>query len=412
VQNPDAQLLAAGYHTDVVPEDSGNIAPRLGFAWTPGVSGRTVLRGGYGVFYGRTPSIMIGTAHSNNGINVQTITFSATQIPTYPNIYTSLPTGVVLPKPTIFVFDPNFENPEVHQMSIGGEQQLGRDFSLGVSYQYVVGNSLPRSRDVNVSTPTTMNATITGLGPVSFTRYTGRPFTNFTRVIAFESSAKSRYGGLTVDFQKRFSENWQARLSWTHAAVRDNKPDATAVVPFSSGDDAKHASDPLNLNADYAYGDNDIRDRVVASGVWALDSYAQNLKSGVAKAIFSGWTISGIISFQTGYPYSPNVGTDLNNDGNPSNDLAPGYRRNSLRLPTILSIDPRIARDIPIFGSTHLQLIAEAFNVLDRHNVSAVNRTRYSYNATTAVFTPLATFNTPTATTGQRIIQLAAKLSF
>lgn len=411
VRNTDAQLLAAGYRTDVVPED-GNIAPRLGFAWTPGESGRTVFRGGYGVFYGRTPSIMIGTAHSNNGINVQTITFTGALIPAYPNIYAALPTGAALPKPTIFVFDPNFENPEVHQFSLGAERQLGHDFSIGVSYQYVAGDSLPRSRDVNVSTPTTVNATIAGGQPVSFTRYTGRPFTNFTRVIAFESSAKSRYAGMTVDLQKRFSQNWQARLSWTHAAVRDDKPDATAVVPFSSGDDAKHASDPLNLNADYAYGDNDVRDRVVASGVWALNSYAQNLRSGVAKAIFSGWTISGIISFQTGYPYTPNVGTDLNNDGNPSNDLAPGFRRNSLRLPTILSIDPRIARDIPIFGSTHLQLIAEAFNILDRHNVSAVNRTRYSYNATTAVFTPLATFNTPTATTGQRIVQLAAKLSF
>jgi outer membrane receptor protein involved in Fe transport len=413
VLNNNAQLLAAGYRTDVIPEDGNNWAPRLGFAWTPGASNRTVIRGGYGIFYGRTPSIMIGTAHSNNGINVQTITFTGNLIPTYPNIYTSLPSGATIPNPSIFVFDPNFENPEVHQTSVGIEQAIGRDFSVGVSYQYVSGESLPRSRDINVSTPTTVNATIAnGGGPITFTRYTGRPFSNFARVIAFESSAKSRYNGATLDIQKRFSNNWQARIAWTHASVMDNRPDATAVVPFSSGDDGKHASDPLNLNADYTYGDNDIRDRIVLNGVWTLDSYAQGLKSGFARALASGWTVSGIVSYQTGYPYSPNVGADLNNDGNPSNDLAPGFRRNSQRLPSQLSVDPRIARDIPLFGDAKLQLIAEAFNVFNRDNISGVNRTRYAYNATTFVLTPSATYGTPTATAGQRIVQLAAKLSF
>ena len=56
----DAQLQAAGYRTNHIPVDSNNIGPRLGIAWTP-LGNRTVVRAGYGVFYGRTPSIMIGT---------------------------------------------------------------------------------------------------------------------------------------------------------------------------------------------------------------------------------------------------------------------------------------------------------------------------------------------------------------
>src|SRR5205085_5323941 len=124
-----------------------------------------------------------------------------------------------------------------------------------------------------------------GPGTASFTRYGTRPFTNFARVIAFESSASSKFRGVTMDVQKRFSNNWQARIAWTHSTVVDNKPDATAVVPFSSGDDAKHVSDPLNIRNDYTYGDNDVRDRVVVSGVWSLDSYAQNIKSGVWHAL-------------------------------------------------------------------------------------------------------------------------------
>ncbi len=317
VLNPDAQLQAAGYFTNKIPVDNNNLGPRLGIAWDARNDGRTVVRAGYGVFYGRTPSIMIGTGMSNNGINVQTITFTGALIPTYPNIYSALPTGVTLPKPTIFVFSPNFQNPKVDQANFGVEQQLGSDYSVGLNYQYVKGSDLPRSRDINESTPTTVTTPIcsgssaaacadpiTGpaliTGTATYTRYTGRPFTNFNRVIAFESTARSKYNGVTLDLQKRYSNNWQARLAWTHSTVRDNKPDATAVVPFSSGDDGKYASDPLNLQKDYTFGDNDVRDRIVLSGVWSLDSYGQGLTNGVAHFLASGWTISGIFSYQSG----------------------------------------------------------------------------------------------------------------
>ena len=412
VLNPDAQLQAAGYRTNRIPIDGNNWGPRLGFAWTPAADNRMVVRGGYGLFYGRTPSIMYGTATSNNGINVQTITFTGNLIPTYPNIYPALPTGATLPKPTIFVFAPDFQNPKVQQGSLGVEHQLGNDFSAGVTYQYVSGTDLPRSRDINVAGPTTVTATIAGGGTTTFTRYTSRPFTNFNRVIAFESSARSKYNGLTLDLQKRFANNWQARIAWTHSTVRDNKPDATAVVPFSSGDDSKYASDPLNLNKDYAFGDNDIRDRIVLSGVWSLDNYARGLTSGLAHALASGWSLSGIVTYQTGYPYTPIVNSDLNNDGNASNDLAPGFTRNSLRLPSFFSIDPRITRDIPLVGGTKLQLIAEAYNLTNRHNVSAVNRALYSYDATAQVLKPITSFGVPNATAGQRIVQLAGKVTF
>jgi Carboxypeptidase regulatory-like domain/TonB dependent receptor len=413
--NPDAQLAAAGYATDSIPVAHNEYGPRVGFAWTPRNDNRTAVRGGYGIYYGRTPSIMVGTATSNNGINVQTFTFDSTKgqvVPVqYPNVLPAIPTGSAN-TPTIFVFSPNFKNPKVTQSSLGVEQQLGSDYSVGVVYQYVKGDDLPRSRDINVSTPTTVTATIAGGGTVDFTRYTGRPFSSFNRVIAFESSARSKFDGVTLDLQKRFANNWQARLAWTHSMVKDNKPDATAVVPFSSGDDAKYASDPLNLDRDYTYGDNDVRDRIVLSGVWSLDNYAQNLHNSVLHALASGWTLSGIVSYQSGQPYTPTVSADLNNDGNPSNDIAPGFRRNSFRLPSQLSIDPRITREIGIFGGTRLQLIAEAFNVTNRHNVSNVNRAYYSYNATTKTLTRVATFGVPSATSGQRIMQLAAKLTF
>jgi hypothetical protein len=391
VKNPDAQLLAAGYDTSVVPEDTDNIAPRLGFAWTPTADGRTIIRGGYGIFYGRTPAIMIGTAHSNNGINVQTITFTGAGIPTYPNIYSSLPTGSTIPKPTIFVFDPNFQNPEVHQASLGAERAVTSDISIGLTYQHVQGNNLQRSIDANVGPWTT----VTSSG-VPIRRYTDRPLVNFQRVILFQSSADSRYNGFTVDVNKRFSHNWQARLAYTYSKVEDNKPDATAVVPGGS-DDAKFIQDPLDIEGDWAVGDNDVPHRVVLSGVWDLDSYVHS--DGWQKAILGGWALSGIASYQSGQPFTFVATSDLNNDGNTRNDRQPGEARNAHRLPTIISVDPRLTKTIPLPRGFQAQLIAEAFNVFNRSNVNLVRNTASG-------------FGTPTASAGPRIVQLAAKLSF
>ncbi len=410
VLNPDQQLQAAGYFTNHIPIDTNNIGPRLGFAWTP-LGNKTVFRGGYGIFYGRTPSIMIGTAHSNNGINVQTITFTGAGIPQYPNIYDGPPSGSKANPITIFVFDPNFRNPKVQQSSIGVDQQLGNNFAFSATYQYVKGDDLQRSRDTNEGTPTTVTANIAGGGTATFTRYTTRPFTNFQRVIAFESTASSKYNGLTLDLQRRFANNWQARISWTHSMVKDNKPDATAVVPFSSGDDSKYVSDPLNINKDWAYGDNDVRDRIVASGVWSLNSYAQGIQNTFLHVLAEGWSLSGIASYQSGQPYSAKVNSDLNNDQNSSNDLAPGTTRNQFRLPSQFDVSPRITRDFTVHGTT-LQLIAEAFNVFNRSNVNGVNPTMYSYNSSTNTLTKLATFGTPTSSSGPRIVQLAAKVTF
>jgi Carboxypeptidase regulatory-like domain/TonB dependent receptor len=391
VRNPDAQLLAAGFDTSVIPEDTDNIAPRLGFAWTPGSDGRTIVRGGYGIFYGRTPAIMIGTAHSNNGINVQTITFTGALIPAYPAIYSALPTGVTIPRPTIFAFDPNFENPQVHQASLGVERALTTDISVGVTYQHVQGNNLQRSIDYNVGPSTIVN-----VGGVPVKRYTDRPLANFQRVILFQSSADSRYNGYTLDLNKRFNNHWQARLAYTYSKVEDNKPDATAVVPGGS-DDAKFIQDPLDIDGDWAVGDNDVPHRVVLSGVWDLD-YMQGA-AGWKQWLLGGWSLSGIASYQSGQPYTFVATSDLNNDGNTRNDRSPGEARNAYRLPSVLSVDPRITKTLPFGTNVRVQLIAEAFNVFNRSNVNLVRNTASG-------------FGTPLASAGPRIVQLAGKISF
>jgi hypothetical protein len=137
------------------------------------------------------------------------------------------------------------------------------------------------------------------------------------------------------------------------------------------------------------------------------------------RGIFSDWALSGILTIQSGQPYSAIIGTDLNNDLNTRNDRAPGFGRNTFNYETYVSLDPRITRDIPIGGSgVRLQLIAEAFNVLNRSNITnspvngsaGVNNPYYALVNNVLVKNP--NFRTPLAFGGPRIIQLAAKVIF
>ncbi len=410
VRNPDPQLLAAGIDTSHIPIDGNDVAARVGFAWTPKGQDRTVVRGGYGMFYGRTPSIMFGTAHSNNGINVQTLTFTGASQPTYPNIFPSIPSGVVLPKPTIFTFDPNFRSPLVHQASLGVEHAVTPDVSVGLSYLWVKGTHLQRSTDINVGSPGTTTYTDGSGNTYTLVRYgPDRPFANFNRVIQFQSTAESEYNGATLEIIKRFSHNWEARLAYTFGKVIDTKPDATAVVPASS-DDAKFASDPRNFLADRAVGDADQRHRAVLSAYWSLPYFRS--AGGWEQAVLGGWSLSGILTVASGQPYTPIVtpNTDLNNDGNNRNDIAPGFSRNTQTYPMFLSLDPRLTKDIPI-GPVNLQLIAEAFNIFNRSNVTGVTTTYWRVGAGQKL-TPVSAYGAPTLSAGPRIVQLAAKVIF
>jgi outer membrane receptor protein involved in Fe transport len=92
IQNPNDALLAAGFDTSFRPTDRNNIAPRFGIGYA--IDEKTFIRGGYGIFYARTPSIITGTAHSQNGVQVIGISITcsvATPCLTYPNILSAVP---------------------------------------------------------------------------------------------------------------------------------------------------------------------------------------------------------------------------------------------------------------------------------------------------------------------------------
>jgi outer membrane receptor protein involved in Fe transport len=407
VRNPDPQLAAAGIDTSRIKTDDNNIAPRLGLSWSP--NPKTVFRAGYGLFYGRTPAIMVGTAHSNNGINVQTVTFTGSQVPTYPFVFPSLPTGVALPKPTIFVFDKDYENPEVHQASLGVDYALTDDIALGAGYLYVRGRKLQRSTDINLFAPVATPIPVQGGGTVTVQQFpTTRPFTNFDRIIQFESTAESEYNGFTLELRKRFQGRLLYNVAYTLGKVTDTVPDATAVVP-NSADDAKFPSNPFDFSADDAPGNNDQRHRLVFSGLWDLNYWQDS--TGLKRALLGGWSLSWIAAWQSGQPYSKIVTNDLNRDGNTRNDIVPGSR-NSQRLPNTYTVDLRVAKHIPLVRGLDLDLIAEAFNLFDRDNINAQRTAFYTYDVARNLLVPQANFGQDIGAADNRIIQLAAKITF
>jgi len=189
-------------------------------------------------------------------------------------------------------------------------------------------------------------------------------------------------------------------------------PDATAVVPGSSSDDAKYASNPKNFDADRTVGNNDQRHRFVFSGIYDTNGLA-NGASGLGAALVRGWDVSAIFTAASGQPYSARVGNvDLNNDGNTRNDFAPGTTRNEFLLPAYRALDIRIAREIPIAGRMKVQPIFEVFNLLNSDDVNSVNTTYYGVTPATFTLTRNTSFGQALGTAGQRISQIAVRVTF
>jgi outer membrane receptor protein involved in Fe transport len=411
VQNSDAQLTALGLNTSRIALDQNNIAPRFGFAYKVNREGSLVVRVGYGMFYGRTPSIMTGTAFSQNGIQVQTYTLSS-GFPLYPNILSAPPP--IGRRPDIFVFAPDYVQPLTHQWNLNIEKQLGKDYGLTLGYLGVRGEHLSRTRDINLFPPSPVQAAFSDGTPVTFLRYLGtgpgqRPLANFGRISLFDSGADSIYHAGFIQLTKRFSHDFQVQTSYTFSKSIDSNPDFTAVVV--GADDPKMPEYPTIPNLDRGRGNADIRHRFVFSGLWRID-YAKGLSNAVARGLLSGYEFSTITQLQSGRPFTISAGGDPNNDGNTRTDRPPYVGRNTIDGPGFESVDIRFTRDIGIRERARLRLMFEAFNLLNHPNFSSILTAQYNYNATTRVFSPAAGYLTPTATFDPRILQLAAKFTF
>jgi len=223
---------------------------------------------------------------------------------------------------------------------------------------------------------------------------------------------------MTLSLNKRLSHHYEFLMSYTLGKAEDNSTDfQSAFIPQDNGR-GRNPSDPTGLpvgfNPDLERGpaNHDQRHRFVFSGLYQLP---WNL------------SVSSIITAASGRPFTPITGVDLNGDGdggaipgsdraraNPA-DITTSVGRNSANLPSTFTVDLRLQKRFKLGGTAALDVIAEAFNLLDRTNYSDVNNVfgtgsfpdnpqkdalgRVTYGTFTAAYPP-------------RQIQLAAKVSF
>ncbi len=416
VNNPSAALAAAGFNTTTAVKDNNNIAPRFGFSYA--FDEKTVVRGGYGIFYGRTPSIMLGTSFSQNGIQVTGVTLTCTAVPNpcpiYPNNFSAVPSGAVPPNPSLYIFDKDYVQPYVQQGRLGIERELFSNFSLSATYLMFRGVHLSRTRDVNLSAPVSTPITDPNGQTFNVLRFpAARPIAGFARISLFESTGDSFYNAIAIEGKKRFSKGLQFILTYTYSKAKDNKPDQTVVVVGT--DDVKIQNNNLDLRNEWGRSDLDIPHRFVFSPVYELGKYSGS-DNPFVQQLLGNWTFSGIVTLQSGFAHSAVITGDANRDGNASSDRLPGVPRNDFTTPNVYIFDARATKSFTFGDRYRLSFVVEAFNLFNRSNLATVNNARYTIASSSAT-----TFSNPAVTTpfqgartflGERQIQLAVKFKF
>ena len=406
IQNPNAALLAAGFDTSFGPSDKNNFAPRIGGSYA--FDSKSVFRAGYGLYFARTPSIMTGTAHSQNGIQVQAIDITCATpgpipCPTYPAIFSSFPAGAASPPINLYLFARDYKQPFTHQARAQYEREIFANTVLSIQYTMYRGGDLTRTRNANLLAPVAESAlefsAPPGSAPTGTTLTIMRhPATRlipaFQRISLFESSAKSFYQGLSIELNKRFANHWQFTTSYTLSKAKDNKPDQTSVVP-GGGDDGKIAENQFDLSGEYGRSDLDLRHRFIFSPVYDTGRFASD--NSAVRFLLSDWIITGIFTAQSGFAYSATVSGDPNRDGITATDRAPGTLRNEFSTPASYIVDLRVGRGFRFGERMKLTLFAEAFNVFNRPNVQSVNRGLYAFSIVSGVnrLTRTTNFGTP-----------------
>ena len=390
IRNPNAALLAAGFDTSFRPSDKNNIAPRIGLSYA--FNEKMVLRGGYGIYYARTPAILTGTAHSQNGI--QGIAFdincanSPALCPLFPAVFTAPPTGATLAAINLYLFDKNYEQPFTHQARVQFEREVWKNTTFSVQYTMFRGVDLTRTRNANLNAPVTTSIPIyngtTATGEsITFQRFAGAGYAGpkvagFNRISLFQSSAKSQYHGLSFELNRRFSNRWQFNTSYTFSNAKDSKPDQTSVVP--GADDGKIAENQFDLTGEYARSDLDVRHRFIFSPVYETGTFKHS-DNKVVRALLSDYVFTGIFQAQSGIAFSGIVGGDPNGDGVAGTDRVPGTARNQFSTPAAYIVDMRVGRIIRFGERYKLSLFAEGFNLFNRSNVLFTNNTQYSFSS-------------------------------
>jgi hypothetical protein len=296
--------------------------------------------------------------------------------------------------PNLTVFDPNMDRPSVRESDLVFEHDLGSNTVLSAAYLYTAGRDLPTFIDVNLPAPTSRTYSIIG-GDFDGQTLTVSPFFGglrpdraFGTIMAVRSLIKSKYHAVAVQLNRRLTRGLQFESSYTLSKATDNGQSsaiASAALPFGAIiPGSNYPSNPLDLSADQGPSNFDVRHKFTANAVWSSASLWSNHK--LAHAILNGFTVAPVFFATSGAPYSAGVGgrpdgglrAGINGGGQPSLSRFPLFSRNAFRLPKIVNVDLRISRRFRIMNRANLEILVEAFNLLNRTQVTELNTRMYA----------------------------------
>jgi hypothetical protein len=329
-----------------IPSDYKMFQPRLGIAWDVKGDGKDVLRAAAGVYYARIPGLNLASARSTNGSIGQTIFRNSALtgvLGPAPNYNSLLPAPAGAPfRPDIFVFDKDFKNPRTISGSIGYDMEVLNQMAASIAYTYAATDNLTRfvnRNDAVFGSPWTsgLNGTANGVGVLT----------------TVESSAKSRYQGVTFSLGRFADPNFQYQANYTLAV--DKADDDNERDPFSF----RYARAD-RLDREYNYSDRDQRHRL---NLWALYHFPFDIYGNTR------------FSFYSAQPTSEKC---INNQPSGQRATSPTDRictngtillRNTIRRDNAFaSWDIRLSRPFRFRGRGQLEALVEVFNVLNRDN--------------------------------------------
>lgn len=416
--------------TGRIPTYSKEVAPRVGIAYALDQQSNTVVRAGYGIFYGRYPGGLINTLILGNGLIQQSITLNSSTAsdraagPVFPN---TLPSGGSYSPPvgsvSLNLASSNFRSPYTEQWTAAVERAIGKSVSLTVSYIGSRGARLTSVTDVNIGAPGPVvtyrinDASGNQVGSYATPVYVrqNRVDPRYARVNVVGAALKSWYNGLAVQLNKRLSREFTGSLAytWSHA-IDQGQGNAGTPNIFASG--GPQSYQPDNFSADKGSSALDVRHRLVVNGVWqptlshgtgALSRYAIN-----------GWQLSILGTFQSSPPATPTVqissapvpapfsaaftGSLNGYTGSGFGTRVPFLPISSLNIGDIERVDARIAKRFAITDRYEGMFTFDAFNVFNHTYCTSVATRAYTAAVVAGIPTlnPAAGFGACTATQG------------